>query len=69
MNGLGLTMKGPDTVSFEKLKLIVKDENVFYIADVPENKGPVYFRVTEIWETSFTCENPEHDFPKKITYQ
>src|SRR6185295_12212745 len=37
LSGLGLTMKGPDTVSFEKLKLIVKDEDVFYVADVPEN--------------------------------
>lgn len=69
LSGLGLTMKGPDTVSFEKLKLIVKDEDVFYLADLPENKGRVYFRLTEISETSFTCENAEHDFPKKITYQ
>lgn len=69
LSGLGLTMKGGDTVSIEKLKLITKDENIFYVADVPENKEPVYFKLTEISETSFTCENPEHDFPKKIIYQ
>ncbi len=69
LSGLGLTMKGEDTVSIEKLKLITKDENIFYVADVPENKEPVYFKLTEISETSFTCENPEHDFPKKIIYQ
>lgn len=69
LHGLGLTMKGTDTVSIEKLKLVIKDENIFYVADVPENKGPVYFRITEITETSFSCENPEHDFPKKIIYQ
>jgi len=69
LSGLGLTTKGHDTVSVEKLKLIVKDANVFYVADIPENKEPVYFKLIEISETSFTCENPEHDFPKKITYQ
>jgi hypothetical protein len=69
LNGLGLTMKGQDTVSLEKLKLMIKDANIFYVADVPENKGPVYFRLTEVSETSFSCENPDHDFPKKIIYQ
>lgn len=69
LSGLGLTMKGEDTVAIEKLKLITKDENIFYVADVPENKEPVYFKLTEISETSFTCENPDHDFPKKIVYQ
>ena len=69
LSGLGLTMKGQDTISLEKLKLIVKDANVFYVADLRENKEPVYFKLTEISETSFTCENSDHDFPKKIVYQ
>jgi hypothetical protein len=69
LNGFGLTMRAKDTISFEKLKLVVKDDNIFYVADVPENKEPVYFRLTEISDTSFSCENPDHDFPKKIIYQ
>ena len=66
LQGLGLTMKGGDTVSIEKLKLVIKDENIFYVADVPENKGPVYFRITEISETSFSRKRSLNFFKKII---
>jgi hypothetical protein len=67
--GFGLTMKGQDTAYLERLKLIIKEDAIYYVADVPENKQPVYFKLTEISENRFVVENPEHDFPKKITYQ
>lgn len=67
--GFGLTMKGQDTVSVEKLKMVIKDDAIYYVAEVPENKQPVYFKLTEISENRFVVENPEHDFPKKIIYQ
>lgn len=68
LQGWGITIKGNDTVFTEKTKLIVKDNNIFYVADVTGNKGAVYFKLTSITEHSFTCENPEHDFPKQISY-
>ena len=68
LSGRGVTMHGSDTAFVEKLGIIVRDGDLFYVADVPENKQPVYFRLTEIKQNSFTCENPEHDFPKKIAY-
>jgi hypothetical protein len=67
--GFGLTMKGSDTAQLEKLKLVIKDNAIYYVADVPENKQIVYFKITEISENGFICENPEHDFPKRISYQ
>ena len=33
------------------------------------NQKPVYFKLTEITDIGFVCENQEHDFPKKIAYQ
>ncbi|WP_315820030.1 hypothetical protein [Paraflavitalea speifideaquila] len=39
------------------------------MADVPQNKEPVYFKLTAITKDGFTCENPNHDFPKKIDYK
>jgi hypothetical protein len=66
--GYGVTLQGTDTVSFEKFALLIKDENLFFVADVPENKKLVYFKLTEITSEGFTCENPDHDFPKKIVY-
>ncbi len=66
--GLGVSLKGQDTTFVEKLKIVVKDGGIFYVADVPENPQPVYFRFTSLTESSFVCENPAHDFPKKISY-
>jgi hypothetical protein len=68
LSGRGVAMQGSDTVFVEKLRIIVRDGNLFYVADVPENQNPVFFRLTEIKKNSFTCENPDHDFPKKIAY-
>ena len=69
MQGLALTMKGKDTVFVEKASLLIRDNRIYYVADVPENNKPVYFELTAISDQGFTCENPEHDFPKKISYQ
>jgi len=67
--GWGVSMSGNDTTFVEKLKLVIRDNTINYVADVPENKGVVYFKFTELTGDRFTCENPEHDFPKKIFYE
>jgi hypothetical protein len=67
--GLGVNMKGNDTAFVEKLKLVIKEDNIYYVADLAENKEPVYFKLTAITDNSFVCENSQHDFPKKISYQ
>jgi hypothetical protein len=54
---------------WKKFKLVIKENNIYYVADVPENKQPVDFKLIEISENAFTCENPDHDFPKRIRYQ
>jgi len=69
IRGYGVTMKGQDTLFVEKLRILVKDDNLYYVADVPENQTPVYFKLIEISNAGFVCENPDHDFPKKIAYQ
>lgn len=66
--GSGVNMKGVDTAFIEKIKIVIKDENIYYVADIVENKEPVYFKLTAITENSFVCENLQHDFPKKIAY-
>jgi hypothetical protein len=68
MKGMGVMLKGTDTVFVEKLRITVRDNVLNYVADVPENKGLVYFPFTSQGATSFVCENPAHDFPKKISY-
>lgn len=67
--GTGFSLKGADTLFIEKMKLIIQDRQLYYVADVPENKQPVSFKVTSITANGFVCENPLHDFPKQISYQ
>ena len=67
--GIGVNMRGTDTAFLEKLKIIIKEENIYYVADIAENKEPVYFKLTAITDNSFVCENLQHDFPKTIAYQ
>jgi len=69
LRGIGVNLTAKDTTFIEKLRIIIKDDYIAYVADVPENKKLVYFKLTEITDNSFVCENPEHDFPKKIAYQ
>jgi len=67
--GFGVNMKGTDTAFLEKLKIIIKEETIYYVADIAENKEPVYFKLTAISDNGFVCENLQHDFPKTIAYQ
>lgn len=69
ITGRGINMRGTDTTFVEKLKIVAKDGKLFYVADVPENKGEVWFDITLASEKSIVCENPKHDFPKKIVYE
>lgn len=70
LRGYGVTLKGADTLFVEKMRIVPGDNNALYfVADVIENPKPVYFRITSVHQSDFTCENPEHDFPKTITYR
>jgi hypothetical protein len=63
------TIKNGDTIFSEKLKIIVKDNDIFYVADVKHNPAPVYFKLVYSDSNKAVFENPEHDFPQKITYE
>lgn len=67
--GLGCTLRGNDTVFIEKLKIVKKDGDWYYVADVSHNAAPVFFKMTSVNASGFVCENPEHDFPQKISYR
>lgn len=69
MRGQATTTQNGDTVYVERITLQIKDNAIYYVADVPQNKQPIYFKLISITGNGFVCENPEHDFPKKITYE
>jgi hypothetical protein len=69
ITGRGISMKDADTTFVEKLKIVSKDGKLFYVADVPGNSTETWFEFTSVTDRGFVCENPKHDFPKKIVYK
>ena len=66
-SGIGLTLKGKDTTFFEKMNIIEKKDTLFLeVSGV--NETPTLFKFTAQTDTSFVCENPTNEFPKKIKY-
>ena len=55
----------------ENLQLAYRDNAYYYISKVngQNNNQAVRFKITSSTENSFVAENPEHDFPKRITYK
>lgn len=65
--GFGLSLKGKDTIFFEQLRVLEKNDSLFLeVSGV--NEIPTLFQFTEQTETFFVCENLRNEFPKKIKY-
>ncbi|MRX40110.1 hypothetical protein GJU43_12555 [Flavobacterium sp. LC2016-23] len=63
-------IKGKDTLHFEKIVLSQKGEKLTYSATVngQNNDKAIDFPSTSETETKLVFENPQHDYPQKITY-
>lgn len=69
MDGKGATITPDgDTLFKEILKIELVEGTPYYVATVPENPGPVLFRLVESDETHCVFENTDHDFPQRIEY-
>jgi len=53
----------------EEITLIKRGEDFYYVPDVAGPQGPIEFKIISFDKCSFTAENPEHDFPKRINYK
>jgi len=69
LSGKGLTFNGNEIIFTENLEIIVKGTDLYYVVTLAGENKPVYFKLTALNDNGFTCENPKHDFPKKITYE
>ena len=54
----------------EKTRLIYSNKEYFYCstANGQNNNQEVKFKISSFTDSSFVAENPQHDFPKRITY-
>lgn len=57
-------------IPLEKIELLFRNGKYYYIPTVKNQNGeqPVEFSITTHNETGFVAENPQHDFPKRISY-
>lgn len=69
--GASYFINGKDTLFAESIRLEQKENNLFMIVTVPNQnqEKPVAFKLTSSTTDFLVFENPEHDFPKKITYK
>jgi len=69
--GKSFFIKENDTLFSETVRLVQRGNDLFYIVTVPnQNEAkPVEFKLTSSSSDYLVFENPEHDFPKKISYQ
>ena len=69
LNGKGATITPEgDTLFKETLKIETVEGTPYYVATIPENPGPVLFKMVEADDTHCVFENLEQDFPQRISY-
>jgi hypothetical protein len=66
--GLGRTIKAGKTLSFEFIRIEVRDGLPHFIA-VLEGQPPTAFRLTASGTDWARFENPQHDFPRRVEYR
>jgi hypothetical protein len=68
MMGASRTTMGAATREYEQLRLHTAGDTLVYTA-LPSGQRQADFRSTSISPDALVFENPEHDFPRKITYR
>lgn len=65
-----ITRADGSEIPLEKIELSFRNGNYYYIPTAKNQNGeqPVKFKITSHNETGFVAENPQHDFPKRISY-
>jgi hypothetical protein len=68
MLGVNRTLTAKGKVSFEFLRIEDTPDGVVYLAS-PSGQPATPFKLTAANSSRATFENPEHDFPKRLTYR
>jgi hypothetical protein len=65
--GMGYTITGAKR-SFQETLAIITIKDTLFLEVRGINEEPTLFKFTEQTDSSFVCENPKNEFPKKIKY-
>lgn len=71
MEGSSDFIKGDSVIPFEKIRMFRRGNEFYYEAKAAgqNNEKPVEFKLSSFSDSGFVAENPQHDFPKRITYR
>lgn len=69
IKGVGFSLVGADTAFSEQLVLKRNGDSVYYGAWVGNNKGYVYFKLSEANRKQWIFINSNHDYPNIIDYK
>jgi len=71
LSGCAYYIRNDDTTYTETLKIVERNDSVFYIATVPDqnNGKPIEFYLRYTSNKKFVFYNPNHDFPQTIIYR
>lgn len=71
MEGSSDFIKGDSVIPFETIRLFKRGIDFYYEAKAAgqNDEQPVEFKLSSFSDSGFVAENPQHDFPKRITYR
>ena len=69
MLGVSRTVKNGQTVEFEFMQLRVNAEGKLVFIALPSGQKETTFIASSVGPSSVTFENPQHDFPQKVSYR
>lgn len=69
LNAKSYFLNGNDTVLFETVELVLRNDSAFYVVHAADNALPISFASVELKEGLMAFENPKHDFPQRIRYE
>jgi hypothetical protein len=69
MLGVSRTVKNGKTVEFEFMQLRLNAAGKLVFIALPSGQKEATFVASSIGERSVTFENPQHDFPQKVSYR
>lgn len=61
--------KSTASETFESLRIVEMQQQLFYLAKVKENLLPVPFKAVKCEDGLMVFENNDHDFPNTLTYR
>ena len=68
MLGTSRTVAGGKMLEFEYLRIVEQEDGIYYIAHPGARTPRTRFKLTRVTADQVVFENPQHDFPKRITY-